>query len=176
MLSTPDWLQSPEPVRLPFLAPLLGYALLAGCRSREGDPACGITALAGATVLLDQFREPGQTMSEAPTGPPSIIPVRVAAGPAFRGRVGLDEAGWAITVEGDLLPTAGVPGFGVLVVGADGVARGVMVFSGRPVRGAPIIGRVLVGALDVPLLGLQTEVGGLEDPACPFFPDSLRRP
>jgi hypothetical protein len=163
-------------MRLRFPIALLTCLLVAGCRSREGDPACGITALAGATVLLDQFREPGQTLSEAPTGPPALIPVRVAAGPAFRGRVGLDEAGWAVTVEGDLPPAAGVPGFGVLVVGADGVARGVMVFSGRPVRGAPIIGRVRAGALDVPLLGLQTDVGGLENPACPFFPDSLRRP
>lgn len=163
-------------MRLRFRITLLTCMLVAGCRSREGDPACGITALAGATILLDQFREPGQTLSEAPTRPPSIIPLRVAAGPAFRSRVGLDEAGWAITVEGGLPPTAGVPGFGVLVVGTDGVARGVMVFSGRPIRGAPIIGRVRASALEVPLLGLQTDVGGLEDPACPFFPDSLRRP
>jgi hypothetical protein len=154
----------------------MSLTLAAACAPRGGDAACGITALAGATILLDQFTVPRQTLSAPPVAAPALLPVRLAAGPAFRGQVGLHESGWRITVEGELPSGAGVPGFGVLVVGADGVARGVMLFPGLPVQGAPSIGRVRAGALDLPLLGLQTDVAGLEDPACPFFPDSLRRP
>lgn len=147
----------------------------AACGPRSGGSACGITALAGATMLLEQFSVPRQTIADAPLTGPEIIPVRVAAGPAFRGRVGLGPEGWAVTVEGEM-PPGSPAGFGVLVLGPDGIPRGVMVYTGRPVAGAPPIGTVTAGAATVPLLGLRADVAGLEDPVCPFFPDSVARP
>ncbi len=150
-------------------------ALFMACTPGTGDPACGITALAGATVLLDQFNVPRQTLADAPLEAPGLLPVRVAAGPALRGGVTLGEAGWVVRVEGDL-PQGEAPGFGVLVIGLDASPRGVMLYSGPPVSGAPVIGVVEVGPLEVPLIGLRADVAGLETPSCPFFPDSLRSP
>jgi hypothetical protein len=104
-----------------------------------------------------------------------VLPVRVAAGPAYRGLVSLVDSTWTVTVEGSL-PQGTVPGFGVLVVGTDGVPRGVVLYTGPKVQGAPGLGTVVSGALRIPLLGIQTDVAGLETPACPFFPDSLATP
>ncbi len=62
------------------------------------------------------------------------------------------------------------------MAGKDGVARGVMLYTGQKVRGAPVIGSVVMGALNLPLIGLQTDIAGLQDAKCPFFPDSLAKP
>lgn len=149
---------------------------LVACTPSAGNPACGITALAGATMLLDQFTIPRQTLMLAPLPAPEILPVRVAAGPAYRGLVRtVGDSSWIVAVEGTL-PADVLPKFGVVVVGGDGAARGVMLYTLPVVRGAPVIGSVTVGELVVPLLGLRTDIAGLEDPACPFFPDSLARP
>ncbi len=51
-----------------------------------------------------------------------------------------------------------------------------MLYTGRSVGGASVVGAVTTDALTIPLLALQTNIAGLEDPACPFFPDSLARP
>jgi len=162
--------------RLPALALGSLLALAAtGCGPRSQGTACGIKALAGATLLLDRFSTPRQALAEAPLDAPAYIPVRVAAGPALRGAVGLLDSGWVVEVEGTV-PENSPPGFGVLVVGEDGRSRGILLFTGRPIRGAPELGRVSAGGKEVPLLGLRTDPTSLEDPVCPFFPDSLRRP
>lgn len=153
---------------------LLSLLTTSACSS-GGSMACGVTALAGATVLLDQFGTPRQTLSEAPVTAPEIIPVRVAAGPALRGIVTLVASGWAVTVEGDL-PAESVAGFGVLVLDLTGRPRGVMLYSGAQVSGAPVIGQVRVGTTEAPLLGIRADIAGLEAPGCPFFPDSVARP
>lgn len=145
------------------------------CGGGSGNPACGITALAGATMLLDQFGVPQQALTSPPSRVPAALPVRLAAGPAWRGFVTRSaDSSWIVRVEGAAPSVA--PGFGVLVVAPDGVAKGVMLYTGRPVSRAPVVGAVIVGTLTIPLLALQTSIAGLEDPACPFFPDSLARP
>jgi hypothetical protein len=127
-------------------------------------------------MLLDEFAKPEQTLSVAPRRAPEVIAVRVAAGPAYRGLVRtVADSAWIVSVEGQL-PNGVIPKFGVLVVGKDGTSRGVMLYDLAPVAGAPPIGSVTAGSLTLPLLGLQTNVTGLEDRACPFFPDSLQRP
>lgn len=159
---------------MPRLAPVV--LLLAACSSSGGNPACGITALAGATMLLDEFARPSQTLSNPPGRAPEAIPVRIAAGPPFRGLVRtVADSAWIVSVEGQVPPQV-VPKFGVVVVGSDGVPRGVMIYDTPPVAGAPSIGSLTFGQLTLPLLGIQTDVSGLEDQRCPFFPDSLRRP
>ena len=151
-----------------------GLLFTAACGG-GGDAACGITALAGATVLLDQFSIPRQTLSAPPVTAPEFIPVRVAAGPALRGFVSLVESGWAVTLEGDLPPDSPA-GFGVLVLDGSGEPRGIMLYSGSQVSGAPVIGVIRSGGQEVPLLGIRADVAGLETPGCPFFPDSLGGP
>jgi hypothetical protein len=163
-------------MRRNHIIPLVVALASASCGGSTGNPACGITALAGATMLLDQFRVPEQTLSTAPGTAPPALPVRIAAGPAWRGLVNVTaDSTWIIRVEGTLPPTM-LKGFGVLVVATNGVASGVMLYTGPPVHRAPIVGSVTTDSLTFPLLALQTNVSGLEDPACPFFPDSLARP
>ena len=158
-----------------LVAPFFLLAVVS-CGGRTGNPACGITALAGATMLLDQFSVPEQTLTSTPRTVPAVLPVRLAAGPAWRGLVtAAADSTWIVRVEGQL-PAQTRPGFGVLVVASSGTASGVMLYTGPPVARAPVVGSVTTDTLTIPLLGLQTNVSGLEDPACPFFPDSLARP
>jgi hypothetical protein len=158
------------------MRPALLLLLAAACQSSGGNPACGITALAGATMLLDEFSRPSQTLSFPPTPAPEVVAVRIAAGPALRGLVRtVADSAWIVDVEGELPPQL-VPKFGVVVVGTDGIPRGVMLYDTPPVAGAPSIGSVTIGPTTLPLLGIRTNVAGLEDRVCPFFPDSLKRP
>lgn len=151
--------------------------LATACSRPAGEPAaCGITALAGATMLLDRFSTPQTAISEPPRTTPEALTVRLAAGPAYRGLVTMEaDSTWSVAVQGEL-PAGTVPGFAVLVASTDGLARGIMLYTGERIRGAPVFGRVTMGALQLPLIGLQADVTGLEDPQCPFFPDSLARP
>lgn len=79
-----------------------------------------------------------------------------------------------IGIEGTLPPGA-KPGFGVLVLDPSERARGVVVYEGLPVEGAPHIGSVSFGTVRVPLIGIQVDPARFEDPRCPFFPDSVLR-
>ena len=100
--------------------------------------------------------------------------LRLVAGPAYRGVVERSDSLWIIGVDGPLPPTA-KPGFGVLVLDLQGKARGVMLYEGPPVENAPAIGTVSVGAASLPLIGIQLDPARIEDPRCPFFPDSVTR-
>jgi hypothetical protein len=156
--------------RTVLLLPLLG---LLACNSGRGGGPCGITAIAGATMLLQEFGVPDQTLGAPPSNLPPRLVARVAAGPAFESVVGRTaDSGWVIGVEG-AIPAKIKPRFGVLILDPKGTARGVMVFESEPIRGAPLIGRLSVDTLMLPLLGIQLDPGRFEDPGCPLFPDSV---
>jgi len=141
-------------------------------RSRAAP--CGIAALAGPTALLTQFSVPRQTLSTPPAHLPERLVVRLVAGPAYRGIVGRSDSLWIVGVDGPL-PAGIKPGFGVLVLDPKGSARGVMLFEGSTVEGAPVLGNVSVGSASLPLIGIQVDPSKIEDPRCPFFPDSALR-
>lgn len=148
---------------------------LAACSGGRTGGACGITAIAGATMLLQEFGTPNQTLSEPPRILPPRLVARVAAGPAFEAEVGRTaDSGWVIGVEGEA-PAGIKPGFGVLVLDLSGKARGVMIYESVPIRGAPTIGKLNIDSLMLPLLGIQLDPARFEDPRCPLFPDSLLR-
>jgi hypothetical protein len=96
----------------------------------------------------------------------------LVAGPAYQAIVGRSDSLWVIGVEGSL-PANVKPGFGVLVMDKRGKAEGAMLYEGTPVEGAPPIGTVSVGNATVPLIGIQLDPAKIEDPRCPFFPDSV---
>ena len=77
-----------------------------------------------------------------------------------------------IGVEGSI-PPAIQPGYGVLVLDQSEKALGLALFEGLPVDGAPRIGTVTIGPATVPLIGVQLDPARIENPACPFFPDSV---
>lgn len=151
------------------------FLLLAvpACGRSSSGGACGLTAIAGATMLLQEFGVPGQTLGVPPATLPPRLVARVAAGPAFEAVVGrTPDSNWIIGVEGSV-PASIKPGFGVVVIDQSGHARGVMIFESHPIPGAPEIGKVNVDSLMLPLLGIQLDPARFEDPRCPLFPDSL---
>jgi hypothetical protein len=158
-------------IRPRLLLPTL--LLLAACeRGGGGRAACGLAALAGPTALLTQFSIPNQTLSQAPRHLPERIVTRVVAGPALPAVVGRSDSLLLIGVEGTLPPEA-KPGYGVLVLDQNEKARGVVVYEGLPVEGAPQIGKVAIGASTLPLIGIQLDPSRIEDSRCPMFPDSV---
>jgi hypothetical protein len=147
--------------------------LVAACeRGGGGRAACGLAALAGPTALLTQFSVPNQTLSQAPRDLPERIVTRVVAGPAFPAVVGRSESLLLIGVEGHL-PPGSKPGYGVLVLDQNEKARGVVVYEGLPVEGAPQIGKVAIESSTLPLIGIQLDPSRIEDTRCPLFPDSV---
>jgi hypothetical protein len=71
------------------------------------------------------------------------------------------------------VPAGAIPGFGVLLMGPDDRAIGVLVYDGAPILGAPSLGAVTVGAVRIPLIGLTIDSARVTDSRCPVFPDSL---
>ena len=154
---------------------LLGLVLACNRSSEKvsaGSAACGLASLAGPTALLGQFSVPEQTLGSPPRNLPERLVVRLVAGPAYPAIVGRSDSLWVIGVEGGL-PSNVKPGFGVLILDQDARARGTMLYEGTPVEGAPQIGTVSVGNATVPLIGIQLDPARVEDPRCPFFPDSV---
>ena len=154
---------------------LFAFLLMAGCTrsgNRPPSAACGLAALAGPTALLVQFSVADQTLGTPPRTLPERVVVRLVAGPAYPAIVGRADSLWIIGVQGQLPPNV-KPGFGVLVLDQNEKARGVMLYEGRPVEGAPELGRVSVEDLTVPWIGIQLDPAKIEDPRCPLFPDSV---
>lgn len=150
------------------------FLVLSGCGPGRRDTGCGIAALAGPGLLLDEFTRPGRTLGQIPERMPETLVVRFAAGDAFRGVVGRSDSGWIVGVEGEV-PELPDPGFGVLLADAESGPQGVVVFEGPPIPGAPVLGVVHARAANLPLLGLRVAAAGFQDPRCPLFPDSLAR-
>jgi hypothetical protein len=152
---------------------LAAVLLAAACeRSGGGRAACGLAALAGPTALLTQFSVPNQTLAQPPRHLPERLVARVVAGPALPAVVGRSDSLLLIGVEGDL-PPGTKPGYGVLVIDQKEQARGVVLYEGLPVEGAPQLGKVAIGPSTVPLIGIQLDPSRIEDARCPMFPDSV---
>jgi hypothetical protein len=159
-----------------LFAALLAFAAAcdrsSGGGGTGGSAACGLAALAGPTALLAQFSVPNQTLASPPRNLPERLVVRMVAGPAYQAIVGRSDSLWIIGVEG-ALPANVKPGFGVLVLDQGGKARGVLLYEGAPVEGAPEIGTVSISDATVSLIGIQLDPVKIEDPRCPLFPDSV---
>jgi hypothetical protein len=158
----------------PNPAAVLVPLLLLACERPAGraSAACGLAALAGPTAVLTQFGVPRQTLSEPPGDLPERLVTRFVAGGAYPALVGHTDSLLVIGVEAPL-PEDARPGFGVLVTDLAEKARGVLVYEGDPVEGAPRLGDVSLGATNIPLVGIQVDPARIDDPACPMFPDSV---
>lgn len=161
-------------MRHPLLA-LAASAALAACSGKtSGNYGCGIAAVAGQSLILEEFTRPRTTLSVAPATLPETLPVRIALGPALRAVAGRTDSGLVIGLDGPLPATPPV-GFGVLIVSPAGEALGVLLYQGSPIDGAPHLGTVNAGERNLPLIGLQTDITRFQDASCPIFPDSLKR-
>jgi hypothetical protein len=153
---------------------LLVVLAASGCGEQPPGVACGISSLAGAVMILDQFSTPGQALSSLPRDMPEQLPVRVAAGPVVRGLAGRTDSLLVIGID-EPLPATPIPGFGVMVVSPAGVVQGVVLFEGIPIAGAPHLGTIHTADRQVPLIGLQVNLARIEDPRCPLFPPAAPR-
>ena len=161
-------------MRLPLPGILL---VLAGCSGGGDRPSvnCGIVALASPQSLISQFGIPRQTLSRPPARVPERLVARIAAGPTLPAIAGRESGGdslLVIGVEGSA-PGGMALGFGVLVTDLDATVRGVMLYEGLPVEGAPRIGTVTMGSVTAPLLGLEADPEAYDNAECPLFPDSV---
>lgn len=157
------------------LIPLIALLLGIGCNSKNsGNYACGMYAVAGQSLLLEEFTRPGKTLSGPPAEVPGVLPVRIALGPSFRAVAGRSDTMIVVGLEGALPATPAVD-WGALIVSPAGVAQGVLLYQGDPIQGAPRIGVLNAGERNLPLIGLRTDVANFQDATCPIFPDSLRR-
>jgi hypothetical protein len=151
--------------------------LAAGCDRPAGSvpSTCGMSLLAGATNLLEQFTIPNQTLAAPPTSLPERTVARVVADGAFPAVVGRTDSTLIVGMEGN--PPATVkPGFGVLVVDPQEKVLGVMVYEGDPIPGAPKLGEVSVSGRSIALIGVQVDPAKIMDSNCPpLFPDSIIR-
>ena len=156
-----------------WYVPLLAGLVACG-GSKPSSTSCGIAALVGPTQLISEFGTPHQTLGSPPATLPEELVARLAAGPAYRAVTGrqTDDSLWVIGVDGTL-PAKVKLGYGVLVLDQQEKAHGLMLYEGLPIEGAPHIGTVTMGAATVPLIGIQVDPKRFEDPACPFFPDSV---
>lgn len=136
-----------------------------------GRTSCGIAAVAGPAMVLSEFNTPGAPLATAPSALPGHLVARFVAGGAAPAVVGRAGDSLEVGIEGGV-PARSHPGFGVLLTDPRGNALGVLVYDGTPVLGAPVIGSVTVGSVRVPLLGLTLDPARVQDPRCPFFPDS----
>jgi len=156
------------PLRYPGLL-LIG---LAACGHADNSSGCGLSAVVGPTVLLNEFSTPNQTLATPPPRLPEKMAVRLAAGPAYSAIVGRSDSQWVIGVNGALPRNTKVT-FGVLVLDSAEKPLGVMLYEGSGVEGAPHIGTVSAGNFVVPLIGVRVDPARIQDAHCPLFPDSL---
>ena len=156
----------------PLFLALAGLGACSGAKS--GNYGCGFSAVAGQSMLLDEFNRPNTVLAQAPAQLPEALPVRIALGPVFRSVTGRADTLIVVGVEGTL-PATPTVGFGVLVVSPQDEAQGVLLYEGNPIQGAPRLGSVNAGGRDVPLIGIRLDVTKFQNPSCPIFPDSLRK-
>jgi hypothetical protein len=157
---------------LPRPRPAALLLLAAACSRNPGSASCGIEALTRPLAVKQSFAE-GNVLTSVPDTMPRGIPIRLVAGPAWRGTVEPDGSGWRITTHGTVSRSAHV-GYGVLVIDFHDTPLGVLAFDGHAVTGAPHLGTLAIADTVVPLLGVRIDPQLLQDPRCPVFPDSLR--
>ena len=158
-----------------LISPLgaLLVASLAACDRDAGSVSCGIDAFTGPLVVKESFGK-GAALAAVPGAMPTALPIRLVAGPAWRGTVTHDSTGgWLVTMHGTLAKEAHI-GYAVLVVDYDNRALGVLAFDARTIRGAPGLGSLAIGDSVVPLLGVRIDPAAIQNAGCPVFPDSLR--
>lgn len=156
-----------------FALGALTIATLAACDRNAGSVSCGIDAFTGPLVVKESFGK-GAALTRVPDVPPAGLPVRLVAGPAWHASVARDSSGgWLVTTHGTVSKQAHV-GYGVLIVDFDNRALGVLAFDAYSIRGAPELGRFVIGDTIVPLLGVRIDPSRIQNAKCPVFPDSLR--
>ncbi|MDH3369254.1 MAG: hypothetical protein OEO17_15535 [Gemmatimonadota bacterium] len=161
-----------RPLFLVFAAILAGAC---GTRSSENSASCGLTAMAGATMALEEFRGGTKVLVDVPPGLDGTVPARVVGYGTTAATVVAGDEGPMVIYGGEGFPQ--LPGFGLaLVEDSTDTFKGVLIYLSEPPRGYPALGGVSSGTYAIPLYGLRVNWQAVSTPRCPLFADidSLR--
>jgi len=134
----------------------------------ENRAACGFSAMAGATMVLDQLRAGTKILDALPAGVVGTVPARVVGYGTVPALAAEGAEGAVIGFEGEGFPAT--PGFGlVLVEDSAEVFKGVLIYDLDPPRGLPQLGVVSAGSSAIPLFGTRVTWAAVSEPRCPLF-------
>ena len=147
-------------------APLI---LLAACHGNpENSAACGFTAMAVASRLVQSLQDLSHAVTKPPSDVPAELPGKVVAHGTTPVTTSRSATGLALRYTGEAFPK--IPGFGLLLVDDSTEAvRGVMIFEPDPPKGWPTLGTIEDGSTTLPLLGMRVHWADLNAPRCPMF-------
>ena len=130
---------------------ILPLALL-GCAEvdPENNPVCGISAMAGASMVLEQFATPGKIMTYLPDGIEGVVPARVAGYGTARALAASGPDGAILGYEGEGFPAT--PGFALaLVEDSLDTFMGVLIYDLEPPQNIPQLGTVSSATTTIPV-------------------------
>jgi hypothetical protein len=135
---------------------------------RESSPVCGISAMAGATMVLEQFSQPGKILSRIPEGVEGVVPARVVGYGTARALARHGPDGVILAYEGEGFPAT--PGYALaLVEDSLDTFKGVLIYDLDPPRQLPQLGTVSNATTTVPLFGLRVMWSAVSSDRCPMF-------
>ena len=134
----------------------------------ENSPVCGISAMAAASMALEQFGTPGRLFREIPDGIEGVVPARVVGYGTARAVAGTGPSGLILGYEGDGFPR--LPGFGLVMV-EDSLEtfKGVLIFDIDPPQGILGLGTISNSTVTMPLYGLRVTWSTVSSERCPLF-------
>ena len=129
---------------------------------------CGISAMAGASMVLEQFSTPGKILTELPQGVEGVVPARVVGYGTARALAAPGPDGVILGYEGEGFPT--VPGF-ALALAEDSLDTfmGVLIYDLEPPQSIPQLGTVSSATTTIPLFGLRVMWSAVSSERCPMF-------
>ena len=134
----------------------------------ENNPVCGIAAMAGAAMVLEQFAVPGRVLSELPDVLEGVVPARVIGYGTARALAAPGPDGASLGYEGEGFPE--VPGFALaLVEDSLDTFMGVLIYDLEPPQSIPQLGTVSSSTTTVPLFGLRVMWSAVSSERCPMF-------
>ncbi len=148
---------------------ILPLAIL-GCTDGdpENNPVCGISAMAGASMVLEQFATPGKIMTYLPDGVEGVVPARVAGYGTARALAASGPDGAILGYEGEGFPAT--PGFALaLVEDSLDTFKGVLIYDLEPPQNIPQLGTVSSATTTIPLFALRVMWSAVSSERCPMF-------
>jgi hypothetical protein len=144
-------------------------ALAAACgEASENSASCGITAVAGASAALEQFRAGSKVLTQVPPVFRGTVPLRVAGHGTKWGLVGETPDGPVVAYDGEGFPR--IPGFGVILVeDSTDTFKGVLIYDVQPPMGYPQLGMVSGDGHTIPLYGARVTWSLVSTERCPMF-------
>ncbi|UCD23087.1 MAG: hypothetical protein JSW51_08445 [Gemmatimonadota bacterium] len=149
-----------------LILPLLSIACAGG--DSASSFACGIQAVAGPAMVLEQLPVAGRILTQLPDGVEGVIPARVVGYPSAHALAASGTDGAVLGFEGEGFPNA--PGFGLILV-EDSLEtfKGVLVFETEAPRGLPMLGSISSATMTLPVYGLRVTWSAVSDPRCPLL-------